>query len=345
VSAEWGAVVEQDDHEEEQVKSFRRTGIAAVLAVAVVAVAAATSTAGASKSITVAVMPKFLGVAFYTQTDNGAKCAATKMSGVKVDVTGPSSLSIPKQISDFNDLVTKQVNGIDFAASDAKALQPLAAHAMAKGIKVVNFDSGITPQGKVPLFATDNAHWGKDAADRLAKFLGPAGGDIGLLHFSPGSQTDNERTGGFISELKKYPKVKIVATGVDNVSAVTALSLVSNMLTAHSEIKAIYAPDEEGTVGAAQAVQRAGKVGSVAVFGWDAGPDTIAVLKQGLVNSLVVQNPYRMGYDSLIATVKAIRTGKYGKSEDTGAVIVTKANLSTPSVQAVVNPTCKTYKP
>jgi ribose transport system substrate-binding protein len=69
------------------------------------------------------------------------------------------------------------------------------------------------------------------------------------------------------------------------------------------------------------------------------------VLKQGLVNSLVVQNPFRMGYDSLIATVKAIRTGKYGAGEDTGAVIVTKANLNTAKVRAVVNPTCKTYKP
>ena len=316
-----------------------------MLACVVVVIAAATSAASAAKSITVAVMPKFVGVSFYTQTDNGAKCAASKMAGVKVDVTGPSSLSIPKQISFFNDLITKQVDGIDFAASDAKALQPLAAHAMAKGIKVVNFDSGITPQGKVPLFATNNTNWGKDAADRLAKHLGSAGGSIGLLHFSPGSQTDIERTGGFINELKKYPSIKIVATGVDNVSAVTALSLVSNMLTAHSDIKAIYAPDEEGTVGAAQAVQHANKVGSVAVFGWDAGPDTIAVLKQGLVDSLVVQNPFRMGYDSLIATVNAIRTGKYGASEDTGAVIVTKANLNSPKVQAVVNPSCKTYKP
>jgi ribose transport system substrate-binding protein len=309
-----------------------------------VAVVAATGSATATKSITVAVMPKFVGVSFYTQTDNGAKCAASRMQGVTVDVTGPSALSIPKQISYFNDLITKQVDGIDFAASDAKALQPLAARAMSKGIKVVNFDSGLSPQGKVPLFATNNTNWGKNAADRLAKFLGSAGGSIGLLHFSPGSQTDTQRTGGFISELKKYPNVKIVATGVDNVSAVTGQSVVANMLTAHSDIKAIYAPDEEGTVGAAQAVQHANKVGQVAVFGWDAGPDTIAVLKQGLVNSLVVQNPFRMGYDSLKATVSAIRTGKYTASEDTGAVIVTKANLASPKIQAVVNPSCKTYK-
>jgi ribose transport system substrate-binding protein len=323
---------------------FRRRALFAAVLVGA-GTAASASAAGGSKSITVAVMPKFVGVSFYTQTDNGAKCAATKLQGVKVDVTGPSSLSIPNQISDFKDLITKHVDGIAFAASDAKALQPQAAAAMQKGIKVVNFDSGITPQGKVPLFATNNTHWAKDVADRMATYLGSAGGQIGMLHFSPGSQTDNERTGGFTSELKKYPKLKVVATGVDNVSAVTALSVVTNMLTAHPNITAIYAPDEEGTVGAAQAIQRAHKTGKVVLFGWDAGPDTIAVLKQGLVNSLVVQNPFKMGYDSLLATVKAIRTGSYGPSEDTGAAIVTKANLSSPAMQAVINPTCSTFKP
>ncbi len=320
-----------------------RAVLAIVLAFA--GLAACVATAGTTKTITVAVMPKFVGVSFYTQTDDGAKCAASKMQGVNVDVTGPSALSIPQQISYFKDLVTKQVDGIDFAASDAKALAPQVAAAQKKGIKVVTFDSGISPQGSVALFATNNTTWAKDAADRLAKKLGPAGGHIGLLHFSPGSQTDIERTGGFINELKKYPKVKIVATGVDNVSAVTGLSLVSNMLTAHPEIVAVYAPDEEGTVGAAQAIQRAHKAGKVQLFGWDAGPDTVQVLKQGLVNSLVVQNPFRMGYDSLVALVNQIRTGKAAKNEDTGAVIVTKANLNTAASKAVINPTCKTFKP
>jgi ribose transport system substrate-binding protein len=324
-----------------------RFRVPAVLAVVLAGagMAASSGIAGTTGAITVGVMPKFVGVSFYTQTDDGAKCAASKLNGVTVDVTGPSALSIPNQISDFKDLVTKGVNGIDFAASDAQALEPQAAQAESKGIKVVTFDSGITPQGKVPLFATNNTTWAINVADRMSKFLGTSGGQVGLLHFSPGSETDNERTGGFISELKKHPQLRIVATGLDNVSAVTALSVVTNMLTAHPGIKAIFAPDEEGTVGAAQAIQRAHKVGKVVLFGWDAGPDTIQVLKQGLVNSLVVQNPFRMGYDSLIATVKEIRTGKVAANEDTGATIVTKANLKSPRVQAVINPTCATFKP
>ncbi|MGH7271728.1 MAG: LacI family transcriptional regulator, partial [Polyangiaceae bacterium] len=66
---------------------------------------------------------------------------------------------------------------------------------------------------------------------------------------------------------------------------------------------------------------------------------------QGLVNSLVVQNPFKMGYDSLLGAVKEIQTGKYVANEDTGATIVTKANLNSPAVQAVINPSCSTFKP
>jgi ribose transport system substrate-binding protein len=320
--------------------------VPAVLAVGGITSASVLGATVASGPITVAVMPKFTGVSYYEETDAGALCAAKSLKNVTVTVTGPTtSPSIPQQITDFKALISQKVNGIDFAATSATSLQSYAVQAQKAGISVVTFDSGITPAGTVANYATNNTKLGVNAADRMNTLLGPKGGQIGLLHFSPGSQTDNQRDGGFINELKKYPKIKIVATGVDNDAAPTALTVVSAMLTAHPQIKAIYAPDEEGVVGTAEAVKRANDVGKVKVMGWDAGPDTLAVLKQGLVQSLVVQNPFKMGYDSLIATVNEIRTGKTAPNEDTGATIVTKANLNTPAVQAVVNPSCATYKP
>lgn len=262
---------------------------------------------------------------------------------MKTIVTGPTGVDIPGQINMLRDQITKQVNGLDFAAQDAQALEPIAAQAQSQHIKVANFDSGISPQGNVRLFATDNVRWAKNVADRMANSLRPTGGEVALIHFNPGSQTDNQRAQGFKQGLSAHQSLKLVAEQNGNAQVQTGLSVVTNILSAHPDLKAIFASDETSTVGAATAVQRAGKVGKVLVFGWDAAPDDLKALQQGLVNSLVVQNPFKMGYDSLNAVVHEVRTGQAVPGEDTGATIVTRANVNTPAVKNVLQPRCATF--
>jgi ribose transport system substrate-binding protein len=55
---------------------------------------------------------------------------------------------------------------------------------------------------------------------------------------------------------------------------------------------------------------------------------------------MVVQNPFKMGFDSLMAMVNQIRKGVKAQSEDTGVTLVTKANFNDPATQALLNPSC-----
>jgi ribose transport system substrate-binding protein len=55
---------------------------------------------------------------------------------------------------------------------------------------------------------------------------------------------------------------------------------------------------------------------------------------------MVVQNPFKMGFDSLMAMVNQIRNGVKAQSEDTGVTLVTKANFNDPATQALLNPSC-----
>jgi ribose transport system substrate-binding protein len=60
-----------------------------------------------------------------------------------------------------------------------------------------------------------------------------------------------------------------------------------------------------------------------------------------VISALIVQNPFRMGYDGTNAAVKIIREGAKVQSEDTGSTIVTKDNLNVPKVQSLLNPSCE----
>ena len=63
-------------------------------------------------------------------------------------------------------------------------------------------------------------------------------------------------------------------------------------------------------------------------------------MRDGVIDSLVVQNPFRMGFDGVNAVVKQVRDGAKPQSADTGVTIVTKKNLDTPDVKAVLKPSC-----
>ena len=94
-------------------------------------------------------------------------------------------------------------------------------------------------------------------------------------------------------------------------------------------------------MGAAESVAAAGKVGEVVIVGWDASPTEIKGVRKGTIYVLVVQNPFRMGYDGVNAAVRMVRTGADVQGEDTGVTFVTKENIDTPEVQGVLNPSCE----
>ncbi|HEX4992395.1 MAG TPA: LacI family transcriptional regulator, partial [Rubrobacteraceae bacterium] len=74
---------------------------------------------------------------------------------------------------------------------------------------------------------------------------------------------------------------------------------------------------------------------------WDASSEEVQGVRDGVISALVVQNPFKMGYDGTNAAVKIIREGAKVESEDTGSIIATKDNLQDPKVQSVLNPSCE----
>ncbi len=295
----------------------------------------------ATKALKIAVVPKSLGPDFWEQVHKGAVCAASKQQNVSVQWNGVTAdTDVTGQVNLLKNYLTQGVDGLVYAATDAKALSQVSEQAVNSKIPVVNFDSGTIPQpSAVPVFATDNVASAVKAADLLAQALNNKG-KIAFIPFQAGSNTNDQRAQGFLQGLKKYPGLQLVATQYSQSDANTAFTVTTDILTAHPDITGIFAANEPGVIGAAKAVQQAGKIGKVVIIGWDAAPDEIKGLQDGQISALVVQNPFRMGFDGLNAVVKMIRTKAQVTNEDTGVSFVTKANLNDATMQAVLNPSC-----
>ncbi len=110
------------------------------------------------------------------------------------------------------------------------------------------------------------------------------------------------------------------------------------MLTANHNLNGFFGPNESSSVGAAQAVKARGLTGKVKVIGFDSSPSLTADLQEGIIDSLIVQNPYAMGFEG-VRTICEKLAGKNPEPRiDTGVTVVTKNNLSDLKIQQLINP-------
>ena len=292
--------------------------------------------------IHLAVVPKSVGLDYWTKVHDGATCAASQMRGVDVTWNGVTDeTDVVGQLDLLNNYIAQGVNGLVFAATDATAMNEVATNAMKSGIKVVEIDSGTQPLPKsVPLLETDNIGAAKLAAQELDKAIGPKGGKVAIIAFHAGSQTNDQRVQGFEAGLKKYPNLKLVGIQYSQNDYNTALTVASNVLTANPDLKGFFAANEASDIGAVEAVRIAHMTGKVKIIGWDTSPDEVEGVRQGIVSGLISQDPFRMGYDGVRAAVAMLRNQGTPPSENTGVVVVTKSNLNNPTVQQFVNPRC-----
>ncbi|MGH3823355.1 MAG: substrate-binding domain-containing protein [Pseudonocardiaceae bacterium] len=297
----------------------------------------------ATGPITLAVVPKAVGLDFWDSVRKGAQCAASRMPDVTVQWDGVTAeTDVTGQVNLLQNFVTRQVDGVVYAATDAKVLAQVTQDTLSQHIPVINIDSGTNPQpDNVPVFATDNVAAARKAADLLAEALGPGEHQVAFIPFQAGTVTNDERTIGFKEGLAKHPNLKLVAEQFSHGDPNTALSVTENILTAHPDLDGIFAASEPGVVGAVNALSQLGKAGKIKLIGWDASPDEIKGVTTGAITALVVQNPFRMGFDSVTAMVHTVRTGQLASSKDTGVTFVTQQNINDPQVQAVLKPSCE----
>ena len=293
--------------------------------------------AAAPEKPEIAVIPKGLAHQFWLTVKAGADAAGAELNADIIWQGPAKETEIEKQISIIDDMITRGVDGIVMAACDENALIPTLDKAIAAGIKVVTIDSGVKSDAPLSFVATDNVAAAKAAADALAKLIGGPG-KVGLIPFVPGAATSELREQGFKEGVAANPGLELVATLYCHSDVAKAMDAARDMMTANPELKGIFAANEAAAIGAAQAIRTAGKQGQVFLVAFDAAEEEVAALREGVIQALIVQNPFNMGYLGVKTALDALAGKPVEKRVDTGVLVVTKENIDTPEVQKIINP-------
>jgi ribose transport system substrate-binding protein len=289
----------------------------------------------------IAVIPKGSAHLFWQSVHAGANKAGRE-KGVQIVWNGPpteTDYGVQLQIVDA--MINRHVDAIALAPIDRKAMVSVVDRSADAHIPMIIFDSGVDTDRFVSQIATDNYKAGQMAAERMGKVLNGKGKVI-LVAVQPGAASTEAREKGFEDTLSaKFTGIQIVDKRFGMAEIAKSLTVTENMLTAHPEVDGIFASNESSTMGAAQALR--GRQGKIKLVGFDWGPTLLDDLNSGLIDSLVVQNPFEMGYQSVIAAVNKMDGQNVQKINDLAPRLIDKANLNDPDVQAQVHPDLKKY--
>jgi ribose transport system substrate-binding protein len=318
--------------------SRRKLGLLSAAAVA--AVAFGTPSFAAEPTIPVIVKDT---TSFYWQIVLAGACQAGKDLQVNVPQLGAQSeADINGQISILENAVASKPAAVVIAPTEFKALGAPIDNA-AKSVPIIGIDSAADSQAFKSFLTTDNVQGGRVAADGLAEAIkaktGKVAGNVALITSLPGVGSLDQRAKGFKEELAaKYPDLKLVADKVADGMATTGLNITTDLLTANPDLVGIFASNLIMAQGAGQAIAENKVADKVALIGFDSDDKTLGYLEDGTIAGLVVQDPYRMGYDG-VKTALAVSKGEtVEKNIDTGANLVTKANSTDPKIAALIHP-------
>jgi len=150
------------------------------------------------------------------------------------------------------------------------------------------------------------------------------------------------REKGFEDYIRQSaPSIQILDKRYGNADFAQSLSVSENMLTAYPNLDALFASNESSAVGAAQALKS--RHSKVKLVGFDSSPSLIEDLKSGVIDSLIVQDPFQMGYQTILAAVQKLSGGTPEKIEDIAPAVVTRENLNDPAIHARLYPDLKKY--
>lgn len=234
---------------------------------------------------------------FFVTLADGAKAAAEQNGASLVVVDANDDPA--KQVSNIEDLVSKKVSVLIVNPVDSDAVAPVVQDAIDKGIKVISVDrvvNGVEVDCKI---ASDNVAGAKMATEYLIGLIGKDA-KVAEIEGVPGASATIDRGEGFKQAAEG--NLNVVSNQTANFNRVEGMTVMENILQSNSDIKGVFAHNDEMALGAVEAIASAEK--DIKVVGFDATDDAVAAVKSGKMAATVAQKPDKMGETAILSALK-----------------------------------------
>jgi len=278
----------------------------------------------------------------YWQTVLAGARKAGQDFGVDVSALGAQSeTDVNGQISILEKAAATHPAAIVIAPAGF-ALLGKAIDEAAKKVKIIGIDSAADTKALTSLVATDRVLAGRIAADSLAAAItrtyADTEGDVAVITASAGAASSDQSATGFKAQVAdKYRALNVLPDQVGDAQAASGVSIIKALVSADRDLRGVFVSNAVMADGASQTIyNKSGDRINYVVFGAD--DDLLKSVQDGTVAALVVQDPFRIGYESVKTALAAANGEKVPATVDTGVNVITKANMNSARSQELLNP-------
>ncbi|MFV0429238.1 MAG: ABC transporter substrate-binding protein [Arachnia sp.] len=266
---------------------------------------------------------------FWQAVKEGAEQAGEEY-GYKVEFVGPENeTQVTQQLDQLSTALQSDPAAIGFAALDSEAAGPVLSEIEAAGIPLVAFDSGVDSDIPLTTVQTDNYAAAQEAAKHMVELTGGTG-TVGMVCHDQTSETGKQRCAGFQDYItENAPDMTLLEpqyAGEVGLAANAAKALIQ----ANSDIVGIYGSNEASAIGALQGTIESGQ--DLTVIGFDSGKAQLDAINDGTEAGAITQAPVKMGYETVVAAIRAINGQELPEIIDSGYQWYDASNIEDPEV-------------
>lgn len=281
-------------------------------------------------------------IEFWESVKKGAELASVEFE-VDVIVEGAiDETNVEVQGEILEEIIEKKPKAVVLAVADYQRIHSVAEKIIQEGITLVTIDSDVKTDYKHSFVATNNTQAAKKAGKEMARILGGKGQVAVMSHFYA-STTAKEREEGFREEMENYEDIKVIdKTWNCNSDVNIAYQETLSILEEYPNVDGIFGSNEMAINGISKAINDKGLAHKIKLIGFDSNPEIVQLIEEDVINAVMVQRPFNMGYIGIKKAVEETKDRRKPKEFiDTGCVLITKENIYEPENQKLIFPFSK----
>lgn len=263
---------------------------------------------------------------YWQDIKKGAEEAA-KDKNIIVEFQGPDYASVEEGIRLIKMAYASNVSGIITYVQDSSSYNAIINKIIDDNIPFITIDSDAEESKRLSYIGTDNVNSGKVGAKEMIRQVGDKG-DIGIILGGADVKNQIERVKGFTSYIEENSSLKITNKESSDSYLLQAELATKKILTDNVDIKALFCTSAQDGIGAAKAVKSMDLVGKVKIVCFDALPETLDLIEEGVISATIAQNPYVMGQEAVNTIVNIIEGKKVKELQLIDVLIINDKNIS-----------------
>ncbi|MGA3133484.1 MAG: substrate-binding domain-containing protein [Terracidiphilus sp.] len=284
----------------------------------------------------IAVIPRTCGTALWEPEHAGA-AAVARERGLKIYWNAPMrDDDIQAQIALIEKSLQRRYAGIIVSPIETLPMRTPIRRVLAQGVPVVvvGTELGVAPGPNLAYVLSDERAAGEMAARRIGSIL-EGKGTIAILGINPQLTSNVERERSLEATLaREFPNIHVAVRKFGLSSVPQEQEAAEELLAKGPKIDAIVALSMGSTRGVYYALVEFDKAGIIKLVGFD--QDLIPPIRNGGIDSVVVQNTYEMGRLAMDLMDRELHGKGYAAVLEVPPVLMTRDNIDSAEIRQIL---------